>query len=509
MKKLFAMFVAAITTISMFAAADVVLTSAEFNGLGTSKTGSEVKVEKDGVTFLCDKGFGDQYGVRCYKNSVVTISAEKQIGKIVFEFATVGGTYYNGELDEEIVVDALEWKNTMANQARMNSVSIYFGNSTEIVEKFDTLTVAQAIEKAKTLADNTETTDKFFIEGYAVNVVEYSALYGNQDFYLVDDLNNPNEEFMAYRSKPTKNEEAYPVLAGDQVRVFGKIKKYVKDGTTTLEVVNPSVEFLKEVEGDRTIAEVKVDTITVAKAVEIGKALADGKSTAEVYVVKGYACTTYEAKEGYTDQTWYMADEPDAYSEFQAFRCTPDRTVVKGDFMYVRGNLLKYVKDSKVTIEISNGTATHGEAPVIETVSVDVAKALEIGNGLADNAYTNEYYAVTGYVTKAFEFDEENLYQNFYMADKADDYGDFYAFKAKPEAPVEAGYKVILTGKIKKYVKDSKTTIEIENGKVEVLEGQGIENVVLTEKAKKVVVDGVLYIIRDNKMYDVRGTQVR
>lgn len=38
---------------------------------------------------------------------------------------------------------------------------------------------------------------------------------------------------------------------------------------------------------------------------------------------------------------------------------------------------------------------------------------------------------------------------------------------------------------------------------------QGIENVVLTEKAHKVIVDGVLYIVRDNKMYNVQGTQVR
>lgn len=39
--------------------------------------------------------------------------------------------------------------------------------------------------------------------------------------------------------------------------------------------------------------------------------------------------------------------------------------------------------------------------------------------------------------------------------------------------------------------------------------GEGIENVVLTEKAQKVVVDGVLYIVRDNKMYNAQGTQVR
>ena len=38
---------------------------------------------------------------------------------------------------------------------------------------------------------------------------------------------------------------------------------------------------------------------------------------------------------------------------------------------------------------------------------------------------------------------------------------------------------------------------------------EGIENVVLTEKAHKVVVDGVLYIVRDNKMYNAQGAQVR
>ena len=38
---------------------------------------------------------------------------------------------------------------------------------------------------------------------------------------------------------------------------------------------------------------------------------------------------------------------------------------------------------------------------------------------------------------------------------------------------------------------------------------EGIENVVLTESAQKVVVDGVMYIVRDNKMYNVHGAQVR
>ena len=263
--------------------ADVVFTSADFNGQGTSGTGSEVTATKDGVTFTCNKAYGDQYGVRCYKEGLVTISsAEQQIGKIVFEFATVSGKYYNGDLSEEIVVNGMEWTNTMTNQARMNKISIFFG-------QYDT-------------------------------------------------------------------------------------------------IVPPVVEL---------------DTITVARAVEIGMALEAGASTADEYVVRGFACTTYDPKEGYNDQTWYMHDtDPTAYSEFQAYQCTPDRLVVQGDLMLVKGKIMKYVKNEKVTIEISRGTATH-----------------------------------------------------------------VYA--------------------------------------------EGIENVVLTEKAQKVVVDGVIYIIRDNKLFNLQGAQVR
>ena len=38
---------------------------------------------------------------------------------------------------------------------------------------------------------------------------------------------------------------------------------------------------------------------------------------------------------------------------------------------------------------------------------------------------------------------------------------------------------------------------------------EGIEHIVLTEKAQKVVVDGVIYIVRDGKLFNVTGTQVR
>ena len=266
------------------AGADVVFTSADFNGQGTSQTGSEVTATKDGVTFTCNKAFGDQYGVRCYKNSNVTItSAEQQIGKIVFEFATVSGTYYNGGLDEENVVNAMEWSaESLASQARMNKISIYFG--------------------------------------------EYTP-------------------------------------------------------------VDPPV--------------VTIDTVNVAEAVAIGMALEDNAKTTVDYVVKGHVVQAYAPNEGYSDQTWFMADVAGAFGEFEAYRCTPDYLVETGDYVYVKGKIQKYVKDSKTQIEIGNGTATHGEAL------------------------------------------------------------------------------------------------------------EGIENILLNEKVSKVIVDGVVYIVRDGKMFNLQGAQVR
>jgi hypothetical protein len=44
---------------------------------------------------------------------------------------------------------------------------------------------------------------------------------------------------------------------------------------------------------------------------------------------------------------------------------------------------------------------------------------------------------------------------------------------------------------------------------IEEAPAEGIENVVLTEKAHKMVVDGVVYIVRDGKMFNLTGTQVR
>ena len=200
--------------------ADVVFTSADFNGQGTSGTGSEVTATKDGVTFTCDKAFGDQYGVRCYKNGILTISsAEQQIGKIVFEFATVSGKYYNGDLDEEIVVNGMEWTATLTNQARMNKISIYFGEYEQPV--VDTLTAAEALAAAQAL--EVGATQKVVCKAYIANVkTPYSEQYGNITVYLTDDPTSTYGDIQAFRAKCSA-EDGAAIAEHDLVLVEGNV----------------------------------------------------------------------------------------------------------------------------------------------------------------------------------------------------------------------------------------------------------------------------------------------
>ena len=93
-------------------------------------------------------------------------------------------------------------------------------------------------------------------------------------------------------------------------------------------------------------------------------------------------------------------------------------------------------------------------------------------------------------------------------------YGEFEAYKcASVDYEVAEGDLVIVTGKIQHYWGEGDNgeyhSYEISNGTLKHVYGQGIENVVMTEKAQKVIVDGVLYIVRDGKMFNVQGAQVR
>ena len=171
--------------------ADVVIAGADLAGQGTAQTGSEVSVTKDGVTFTCDKGYSDDAHatLRCYKGGVITISSEtKQIGKLAFQFYST----YTGDLETEVVVNATEWTYTLPVQARIEKVSIFFGEYDPIVPQGpDTITVAQAVAIAEALAEPAEngqsTTDtkEYVVKGFAVQVYPKND-DGTWSFFMAD-----------------------------------------------------------------------------------------------------------------------------------------------------------------------------------------------------------------------------------------------------------------------------------------------------------------------------------
>lgn len=92
-----------------------------------------------------------------------------------------------------------------------------------------------------------------------------------------------------------------------------------------------------------------VNTITVAQAVEIGNALADGGKTTEKYVVEGYVVSSYDFDTEYNNQTFYMSDEMTGFGPLCAKWTTGDvvATITKdsevtGDKVQVTGQIEKY-----------------------------------------------------------------------------------------------------------------------------------------------------------------------
>ena len=360
------------------------------------------------------------------------------------------------------------------------------------------VTVAQALEIG---AGTTGTTEgRYEITGYVSSISEVYSSYGNETFWITDTkgdrTSDKTKAFYVYRGKPNTGKE---IGMDAKIKIICKIKNF--NGTIENDGTNVPFEVLEQG------TDLKLDTVTVTEALAVGNALADNAYTDMPYVVKGYVTKAYDPAEGKSQQNFYMADDPDEKGEFYAYSGTPDKKINDGDYILLTGKIQKYVKDATTApkIEISNGSVVHLEIPKVDTLSV--AQALEIGQALEPDAVSARYY-VLGYVAEITDPFEEDL-QSFKMSDDETAVsGEFLAqdaLIADPGAIVHD--KVLLVGKITK--ESSTGTIMMKNAKATVNPGEGIKNIVVTEKARKIVVDGVIYIVRDNKIFNLQGAQVR
>lgn len=119
------------------------------------------------------------------------------------------------------------------------------GDGDEPVEPGTAVTCAKAVELCNALADGATSEEAYTISGYITEVI--SAVSRNQQSFWMADSKDGGRVFQAYWANLPEGVSEFKV--GSEVKITGKLMKYVKDGDVTPEIKNATVEIVSEGEG--------------------------------------------------------------------------------------------------------------------------------------------------------------------------------------------------------------------------------------------------------------------
>lgn len=152
-------------------------------------------------------------------------------------------------------------------------------------------------------------------------------------------------------------------------------------------------------------AQVEIEQITVARALEIADGLASGGYSDVEYKVKGFVVGTPKIdkdKNGnfYGNATFYMADTKGGTTQIYAFqiyglngeKMNSETYLKDNDEVIVQGKLQKYVKNDDVTLEIAKGgklVELNGETSHVSALKADIqnAPAYNVGGQRVNQGY--------------------------------------------------------------------------------------------------------------------------
>ena len=396
-----------------------------------TKAMADGEVKNDVYTkgYICQIDDIDLTGT--YGNSTYWISddAEGKSGKYeVYRGVGLGGQLFNVAGATIIKVgDAVTIKGNIKNYkgttpeydqgsiiVELNGVKAGGGGGGDTGETIGTkdapLSIAQALEKINALEDGKESELNAYVKGKVVKVTTNQAnfeKYGNLNYLISEDGTETNA--ITVYSGDGLNGEKFSGIdalgAGDEVIVFGKLYKYVKDSNVTPEIAkgNYLVSLVKAGSGGGGDAAkgTKENPYNVAEALAAINALADNgygkvvKVTTTQANFEKYGNLNYLISEDGTEAntiTVYSGDGLDGakFSGIDALGA--------GDEVVVYGKLQKYVKNDNVTPEIAKGnylvslvkagSGGGGDAAKgTKENPYNVAEALAAINALADNGY--------------------------------------------------------------------------------------------------------------------------
>lgn len=216
------------------------------------------------------------------------------------------------------------------------------------------VTVAGALDAAKKLEDGATSKEYYKVTGQVVEITTpYSEQYGNISFTMADAADG--EQLTVFRAKVAAA-DAEKIVAGVAIEVAGNLQNYVKNEQHTYELVNGNVT---KIGGEEEQAK------TVAQALEIAKALADGATTEEEYDIEGLLiAVTTPYSDQYGNISFTIADSAEGET-LTVFRAKVDAAeapkLVAGVKVLVHGKLQNYVKNEAHTYEVVSGTVMNIE----------------------------------------------------------------------------------------------------------------------------------------------------
>lgn len=398
-------------------------------------------------------------------------------------------------------------------------------NAQQVMTCNEAYTAAKALASGDTLTVN-NTVVIVEVTAYVTNGGNGQINNGKQTFDIGETATETEKTIQAYLCNMP---EGIAVAKGDKVKVTGKLMHYVNaSGTKDLaEFVSATAEII-----EKQIVEVDtISDLSVCEIIEEGESLNAGEYSADFFEITTTLDSLTYTNKGKMQQSFFLFCDNGKRLQVYSGAMQDSILGAEGDTVKVFGKIMHFVQGEKNLVEFEGPKVwvVGKYNAVYDTIEATVAEAITIGKALDNNAKTSAVYAVTGYVD-SIAYAYKNGSMSFFMTESMDSLTyEFEAYSVditeELAAKVQIGAKVKVTAFLQHYYKAAIVDEDPEKCKpeidlVETVSGaafelieeapeQGFENLVLTEKAQKVVVDGVVYIIRDNKLFNALGTQVK
>ena len=355
----------------------------------------------------------------------------------------------------------------------------------------DPYNVAGVLEYISGLGADTPSPKEVYIKGYAVELTDISASYGNATFTMSDNADGTANKFTVYRAAGLGNQKVTDesfIKQGDMVVVCGKVTNYKGNTPETVQ----GAAYVYSVNGNKgggttpaTTLGTKDAPLTVAQALETINALADNGTTEQDAYVTGKITKIKTADADiakYKNIDYIISDGTNELTVFRGKNIdntdfTAAGQINVGDEVVVIGKLTKFVKDGNTTPEVAQGNyivkltkgSSGGDSNLgTKDAPLTVAKSLEIINALADGGETADAY-VKGTISQVTSYNSNYKSITYYISDDGKTTNELQVYSGKglngaefaAKEDLSVGDQVVIKGKLKKYVKNGNVTPEI------------------------------------------------